>query len=173
LLLTKTFSAEQYEAALESWPWIGLHGKTPVLSSLFGDLFLQDRDGYWFLDTMEGILTHIWANRDAVQAELDTPEGQDRYLLGGLAVAAERRGVILGANEVYDLVTPPILGGSFDLGSVTATDFVVKVNLAGQLHDQLRRLPPGTKISGVSFDGATPAGKDAPPPRRRRWGRRS
>jgi hypothetical protein len=83
------------------------------------------------------------------------------------------KGVILGANEVYDLVTPPILGGSFDLGNVTAADFVVKVNLAGQLHDQLRRLPPGTKISGVSFDGATPAGKDAPPPRRRRWGRRS
>lgn len=31
-------------------------------------------------------------------------------------------------------------------------DFVVGVNIAGQLHDQVRGLPPGTAISGVTID---------------------
>jgi hypothetical protein len=166
--LTKTFEAEQYEQAMESWRWIGLDGKVPVLSSLFGDLFLQGVDGYWFLDSMAGSLTRLWDDRDAVQAALDQPEGQDTYLLGGLALATERRGMILGPGEVYDLTPPPCLGGSFDPEHVTTADFVIAVNIAGQIHDQLRGVPPGTPITGLTFDGS-PA---APPRTRRSWRRR-
>ena len=172
MLLTKTFSPEQYRDALESWEWIGIGNRTPVLSSLFGDLFLQDHDGYWFLDTIEGSLTHVWADRDELQAALDADEGQDRFLLGGLAMAAEHRGVVLAPNEVYDLVPPPVLGGPFDPANVTATDFVVAVNIAGQLHDQLRDVPPGTKISGFSLDSGKAAPTTERPGGRRRWGRR-
>jgi hypothetical protein len=158
MLLTKTFSPEVYRDALETWEWIGLTGKAPVLSSLFGDVFLLDPDGYWFLDTMEGSLTHICASRDELQAALDSEEGQDRYLLGGLAMAAERRGSVLATNEVYDFVLDPILGGPFDPANITAADFVVAKYIAGQLHDQIRHLPSGTKISGFTVDGAPPVG---------------
>ncbi len=36
LLQTQTFLPDQYAEALESWAWIGLDGKNPVLSSSFG-----------------------------------------------------------------------------------------------------------------------------------------
>jgi hypothetical protein len=45
-----------------------------------------------------------------MEASLATPEGQDQYLLGGLAMSAERSGITLGPSEVYDFVPPPILG---------------------------------------------------------------
>jgi hypothetical protein len=151
--LTKVFRVDQYDAALESWQWVGLDGKRPVLSSLFGDVFLQAPDGYWFLDTVEGTLTHRWPDRDALQHELDTESGQDQYLLGGLAMAADRSGLTLGEDQVYDFVQPPILGGQFAVENMTTMDFVVALHIAGQLLRQVRELPPGTNITGFTIDG--------------------
>ena len=149
--LTKTFAQPTFIRALESWRWLGIEGKAPVLASLFGDVILQDPTGYWFLDTVEGRLTRTWVSQQEVQATLDTEEGQDQYLLGGLAMAAEASGLRLSDDEVYAFKVPPVLGGAFDLENVEVTDFVVAVNLAGQLHDQVKKLPPGTRVSGIQI----------------------
>lgn len=148
--LTKSFSARSFADALESWQWVELRGKTPVLASLFGDVFLQDPSGYWFLDTVEGALTQPWTKRDQVQATLATEEGQDQYLLGGLAFAASDAGLVLTDDEVYSFKIPPVLGGQFDVANIEVADFVVAVNLLGQIHQQVKTLPPGSKISGFT-----------------------
>jgi hypothetical protein len=44
-----------------------------------------------------------------------------------------------------------VLGGPIDLDNVGVLDFVVALSIAGQIHDQVRHLPPGTAISGISF----------------------
>ena len=147
----KRFSPEQYEQALGSWSWLDLAGKTPQFASLFGDLFLESPEGWWYLDTIGGDLKQVWETGAEVQAALNTPEGQDTYLLLGLATEAERRGVSLAENEVYSLTPPPVLGGELDAANVSALDFVVAVDLAGQIHDQVRNLPPGTPISGINI----------------------
>jgi hypothetical protein len=123
-----------------------------VLASLFGHVFLAADDGYWFLESIEGTLTRRWATSQAVNAELDTEAGQDELLLGGLAVSANARGLVLDEHEVYDFAVPPILGAGFGADNITKRDFVVALNIAGQLHGQLRSMPPGTKISGFTFD---------------------
>jgi hypothetical protein len=148
----KRFSPEQYEQALDSWAWLDLAGKTPQFASLFGDLFLESPEGWWYLDTIEGGLEQVWQTGAQLQAALNTPEGRDQYLLLGLAKEAERRGVSLAENEVYSLTPPPVLGGELDAANISALDFVVAVDLAGQIHDQVRKLPPGTPISGISIN---------------------
>jgi hypothetical protein len=150
--LVKRFSVEQYRDALESWSWLDLAGKTPRFTSLFGDVFFESDDGWWFLDTMDGTLQRRWFTGVELQAALNTPEGQDQFLLVGLAQGAESLGVTLAENEVYDLTPPPFLGGEFDPAHVAARDFVVAVNLAGQLLNQVRNLPPGTPISDITID---------------------
>lgn len=152
MLLTKTFTPEIYARALESWSWIGVENKVPVLASLFGDVFLQDRQGYWFLDSVEGTLTMVATTSAELHAQLDTTsEGQDRFLLGGLAMSAERLGILLQPNEVYDFKIPPVLGGKIGIDNIVKMDFVVSLNIAGQLHNQVRDLPPGTKIKGIQL----------------------
>lgn len=151
MLLTKTFTAETYARALESWAWLEIGDRAPVLASLFGDVFLRDQQGYWFLDSIEGSLALVAPTRNELQNKLDTVEGQDLYLLGALAMAADRRGLHLQANEVYDFEIPPVLGGTTDLDNVVKRDFVVSLNLAGQLHNQVRNLPPGTRITGFEL----------------------
>jgi Domain of unknown function (DUF1851) len=149
--LTKTFAPDTYARGLESWSWLRLQGKTPIQATLFGDVFLQDADGFWFLDSIEGSLKKVAASRDELLAILNSPEGQDQFLLGGLAMAAEQKGRRLSEKEVYDFTVPPVLGGRIELDNITVLDFVVSLNLAGQLHDQVRNMPPGTKIKGVEI----------------------
>jgi hypothetical protein len=71
VLLTKTFPAATYSEALESWAWLDLAHKVPVFASLFGDVFLQALDGYWFLDSLEGTVTRIAATKNELEAILD------------------------------------------------------------------------------------------------------
>ena len=73
------------------------------------------------------------------------------YLLGALAMAAERTGLVPGPDQVYDFTISPVLGDPIEVGNIGVIDFVVGLNIAGQLHDQLRGLPPGTAISGVTI----------------------
>jgi hypothetical protein len=47
---------------------------------------------------------------------------------------------------------PPALGGAVDLENVELSDFVLATNIAGQIHQQIKDLPSGTPISGVSLN---------------------
>jgi hypothetical protein len=151
--LTRRFRPEQYAQATQSWQWLDFADKAPLFASPFGDLFFRAADGFWWLDTLEGTLTRPWRTADELRADLSTPEGQDQYLLGGLATAAEQRGLVPADDEIYDFKVPPALGGPLDVDNVGVIDFAVGVNIAGQLRDQLRGLAPGAVISGVTIDG--------------------
>jgi hypothetical protein len=41
------------------------------------------------------------------------------------------------------------LGGEISLENIQVMDFVTAVNIAGQIHQQIRDLPPGTRIEDV------------------------
>jgi hypothetical protein len=148
----RRFTDEQFLDALESWSWLDLAGKAPLCASPFGDVFLEDGSGVWWLDTLEGTLTRPWPDREAFATAVADETGQDRYLLVGLALAAEDRGLRPGPEEVYGFHVPPKLGGGFDPDNVEVIDFVLGVNVAGQIHRQLKDLPPGTTISGFTVE---------------------
>lgn len=150
--LIRNFGPEQFTRALESWAWIGIGDKSPLFTSPFGDMFFRANDGFWYLDTVDAALIRPWATADDVKAALDTPDGQDRYLLAGLAASAERQGIMPTATQVYGFKIAPVLGGQIGLGNIEAIDFVVSINLLGQLHRQVRDLPPGTPIRGFTVD---------------------
>ena len=150
--LTRQFSQEQYARALEAWTWIDVNGKAPVFASPFGDVCLRDDAGFWWLDVLEGSLDLVWRTADQLRAELNTGEGQDRYLLAGLAWAAEQQGLTPTQDQVYGFKHPPVLGGAIDLQNVETTSFVVSVTIAGQLHRQVRDMTPGTPITGFRLE---------------------
>ena len=144
--LTRRFTAEQFDAALGSWDRVGLDGQVPVFASPFGDVFLESAEGIWWLDTLQGELSCPWPDPAALEADLRTEEGQNQFLLAWLAVAAESRGLVPTADQVYGFVVPPVLSGALEVENVEVIDFVVSLNIAGQIHVQVRDLPPGTTI---------------------------
>ncbi len=149
--LTRQFSGQDYARALEAWAWLGVEGKTPVFTSPFGDVCLRDDAGFWWLDLLEGSFDLVWETADEMRAELSSKEGQEHYLLAELAWGAEQRGLVPTNEQVYGFTVPPVLGGAIDVENVDTISFVVGVNVAGQLHEQVRDLPPGTPISGITL----------------------
>lgn len=147
--LTKAFRAAQYEEALESWSSLDFTGKKPLFASLFGDVFFQSTSGVWQLDILDGVLVQRYADEEAMSSALASNAGQDEVLIAWLAREAQAQDLVLGPDEVYDLIQPPVLGGSLEVGNLKPMDFVVAVNIAGQLHEQVRGLPPGIAIGKI------------------------
>ena len=154
--LTRSFSADQFARALESWDWAGIGGKQPLFTSPFGDVYFRAPDGLWFLDLLEGTLTRPWPDAEALRAELNTAGGQDRYLMAGLAFAAERQGIVPSPRQVLSFKVAPVLGAAIAVENIEVMDFEVIVHLTGQLHRQVRDMPPGARVTGFTIAPAPP-----------------
>lgn len=147
----RRFPSALYTTALESWSFLDFAGKSPLFTSPFGDVFLQAENGFWFLDVLAGELRHQWSNEGELNAELNSRAGQNEYLMISLASQAESSGLQPDDGEVYSFRIPPVLGGATDVSNIEVTDFVVALDIAGQVHKQVLTLPPGTPISGISL----------------------
>lgn len=152
--MIRRFTPEQYASALESWVWLSSEVRTltPTHATAFGDLFLQGSDGgFWFLDTLEGSLERVWDTGADLQSVLNTPGGQDQFLMLGLVKQAAESGLTPGPDQVLSFKVPPVLGGPVGVDNVEVDDFVVSIGLTGQIHQQVRDLPPGAPVTGVSI----------------------
>lgn len=146
---------EVAQRVLATGSWEGTGQRTPA-AFLAWQLGLSPERAKMIVDVAarRSEFPTVVAMFDQGQLSLESEAGQDELLLGGLAVSANARGLVLDDHEVYDFTVPPILGAGFGADNITKRDFVVALNLAGQLHRQLRTMPPGTKISGFTFDGS-------------------
>ena len=150
--LIRRFPADVVASALQDWGWLAdLSDKTPLVTSAFGDVFLQAPNGVWFLDTLEGKLTREWADVHELQEQLNTPGGQDRFLMAGVADDAYSAGLRPGDAQVLSFKVLPVLGGAIDVANLEIADLDVALSLTGQIHRQVKDLPPGTPISNVSI----------------------
>lgn len=145
-------SQEQIDSGLEEWAWLKPPRTPPVLVSAFGDLFFHTPEGVMMLDTLDGALVRVAGGAAELRGQLATAEGRDNLLSDVWVQAGRRRGLTLDEGECFDWITPPVLGGAFAEDNVRKTLFVVKLDLAGQIHRQVKLLPPGTPVTGVTVD---------------------
>jgi hypothetical protein len=78
--------------------------------------------------------------------------GQDRYVLAGMALGIKSRDWAQASARCI-ASRPPLLGAALNADNVETLDFVVDLSIAGPLHEQISDLPPGTRISGLTFAG--------------------
>lgn len=145
-------TSEDISRALDSWDWLPIASKQPILVTAFGDIFLSAPDGIWFLDTLEGKLNRVCQTREELSQILQTEDGENHYLFAGFVERAHREGLTLGDDQCYDFKVNPVVGGKIEFENIEPANFVVAVNMAGQLHEQVRDLPEGTPITGFTVD---------------------
>jgi hypothetical protein len=140
-------------AVLAAWRWLNPPKERPILTSAFGDMFFQVRDGrVVMLDTLEGVLKPVAGSVAEMRDRLlGSTDAQDELLSSVWTQAARRAGLKLKPGECFDWSIAPVLGGAFAADNIAVQSFAVAVDIAGQLHEQVRHLPPGTKINSVSF----------------------
>lgn len=140
------------QRGLDGWRWIDLEGLTAVAISAFGDVFFRTPGGsIQMLDTIEGRLKEVAESLAHLTAQLQQTETRDELLLGGLVNAARTKNMRLEEGECYDFKVAPVLGGEMSLEATHKLSFVVKLHIAGQLHEQVKDLPPGTRIGRLTI----------------------
>lgn len=150
--------AKRAAAFLERWAWLVDRPVQPFALSLFGDLFVEARDGsVSIIDAMEGVMRGLTASRRAFESEV--AQGSDsarEWLLLDTVELLKERGVLVRAGQCYGWKVPPLLGAPLTTDNVEVFEIDVYQTIVSTFLEALRQVPPGTPISGFTVDGKLP-----------------
>jgi len=142
-----------FESLLSDWRWLVQPDFTPVLMTAFGDLFLRDEAGrIHFLDLMSGEFKPVAASQEEFDRLCDDREQRRSWFIGSLLMEVRKLRGGLAVGECYSCKTPLSLGGRLEADNFERTDLEVHYSILGQLHQQTRHLPPGTKIDSIKIE---------------------
>jgi hypothetical protein len=142
------------DVLLDDWRWL-LGGQSYAVFRVtaMGDLILQDMaERFHLLDMIDGKLRPLASTESELWAVL-TDRSTRKTLLGTFVVRGLREaGITIGPGECYSPDHPPILGGSLSNDNLHPCDILVHASIMGQIHRQVRSLPPGTPIGEIRFE---------------------
>lgn len=58
----------------------------------------------------------------------------------------------LAPGQCFSLKKPLALGGAREMSNIEIASISVYVSMMGQIHKQLKDLPPGTRVAGFKID---------------------
>jgi hypothetical protein len=138
---------------LADWRWLVHDDVDLVAVTAMGDLVLKDKHGkIQFLDTIEGKYEQIADDDAGYQELLKSSQFRQKYLQYYCVLLLVEEGITLGKNECYSPDVPPHLGGELDEKNLKPTDIYVHFSLSGQVWQQTKDLPAGTKIDDVRIE---------------------
>lgn len=156
-----TVDPKTQDLLLDEWRWkVGPDAKV-FRVTVFGDLFTQGPKGeiYW-LDT--GFGQYVEVAKSVEQWEVAAKSQGEEWFRWDALRKLRSSGVELKEGEVYSWRHSPMLGGAESAENVDVVSLVVHVAYAGRLAEQVKDLPPGTKIDRFTFEpmGAREGGEE-------------
>ena len=138
---------------LSDWRWLVDESYQPVVISALGDLFLRHDDGriFW-LDTAWGQLTEVAPSAEEFKQRMAQPENAAEWFAPQLIGELLTAGLTLGPGECFSYKHPPILGGEPEIDNFEPTLLEVHCSILGQIHEQVKDLPPGTPIGNIEIE---------------------
>ena len=137
---------------INDWIWLIGDDKNPILVSSIGDLFLRDgKDNIFLLNVGEGKLNLVANGIKEFESKLKDVDQVNKWFMIELIEELKNSGQYLNDKQVYSYRKLPVLGGDYSAGNFEATDIEVHFCVAGQIHERVKDLPPGTKIGKVNF----------------------
>ena len=150
--LAVKFDEDSSERLVQDWTWLIGQDKTPIMVSSIGDLFLKDANSkvHW-LNVGDGTLTEVASGIDEFKEKLQDPNIVSNWFLVDLIAALMTERNKLKQGQVYSYKKLIVLGGDYTTDNFEPADMEVHFSFAGQIHRQIKDLPPGTKINSVKF----------------------
>jgi hypothetical protein len=141
---------------LEDWEWLLGDKYSLWFVTKFGDAFVKDKSGsVAWLDVTRGAITAVASDEGSFLELAKVPDNFERWFMREVVDGQADLGVLPGKNQCISFIKPPILGGELSPDNLELTNAAVHLSIAGQIHRQVKDLPPGTKISGVSVEQPT------------------
>jgi hypothetical protein len=141
-----------FDTLLSDWRWLVSKDFTPVLMTAFGDLFLRDQAGcVHFLDLMSGEFKQVAKSQEDFDRLCEDRQQRRSWFVGFLFSEIRNLRGDLEACQCYSCKIPLSLGGQLEPDNFERTDLQVHYSILGQLHQQARHLPVGTKIDSIKI----------------------
>ena len=150
--LTKDLTKIDISDILSCWRWKVYEMKAVITVSVLGDIFLIGNNSkiYW-LQTDTGELIQIAESFEQYQDFLNVDENIENWFAQVLLEKLIAQGKILMGNQVYSYLIMPVLGGAYSVENITPTDISVHFAFSGQICEQIKDLPDGTKVN-IKFE---------------------
>ena len=141
-------AAFDWQELLGCWHWRMSGEMTIWLMNRFGDLFVTQDDGSISrLRLDDGTFARIAKTKDEFLDLVDQPDFMNDWLMIPLVDRLVAAGKILGRGQCYAFVQIPILGGDYAIENIVVRDIARQYKAMGPLHEKLKDIPDGTKIS--------------------------
>jgi hypothetical protein len=146
--LTKDINKIDLDDILSWWRWRMAEMQGVVTISALGDIFFlgQDEAVYW-LRTDTGDFTKVADSLEQYRQFLSDEEKIDNWFLPLLVEKLLAAGKTLKENEVYSYKILPVIGGEYSVDNIEPTDMSVHFAFSGQICEQIKDLPDGTKVN--------------------------
>jgi hypothetical protein len=151
--LTVTPDGVDLDGLLSEWRWLADESFDPIVISALGDLFLRNDDGriFW-LNAGSGQLTKVADSAEEFKRLMVQAENANDWFVPQLVGDILASGKRLKAGECFGYKVPPVLGGEIEPDNFEPTDLQVHFGILGQIHRQVKDLPPGTPIGEIKIE---------------------
>jgi hypothetical protein len=105
---------------------------------------------YW-LDIGGGKLTQVANDIQEFEEKLKDMNQVNEWFMIDLTTELKLSGKELKEGQVYSYKKLPILGGEYSIDNFEPMDIEVHFCFAGQIHEQIKDLPDGTRIDQIKF----------------------
>ena len=121
-------------------------------ATAMGDLILRDESAtFHFLDMVDGKMEKLADSEEQLSGAVADRNARKSLLFTFVVRGLKETGKTLGPGECYSPDHPLILGGELDDDNLQPCDIRVHASMQGQIHEHVRNLPPGTKISDIKI----------------------
>jgi|SRR4051812_9836565 hypothetical protein len=136
------------EQLLEDWMWLLKKPHDLLFVTKMGDAFLRAQsESVVFLDTLEGDAKAIAPDERTFNLRWGAGDLDPTLFNPDMIALLERSGMGLGPDQCYSYQLPPVVGGGLESCNIHVVSLLVHFSIAGQLHQQVKDLPPGARIS--------------------------
>ena len=142
-----------FAASLQSWSWLFDPASCkPVLITTLGDLFVSIDDEIFFLDSENGTFARVASSVGEWKRAVEDAENQLEWFCPPLVQPLLEHGLTLRQEQVFSPLLPPVLGGRHVPENYVGSQWRNHLHVMGQVHHQIKNLPPGTKLDQITFD---------------------
>ncbi len=143
---------EDFSTAMSSWRWLVPSSAEPLLLTALGDLFVFLDTSISFLDTERGTLGRVASDQGEWKQQMQDPARLAEWFRPAFIASLRRAGLSLAPGEVFSPLIPVVVGGRRTPDNYTTSQWRSHLHLLGQIHDQVRLLPPGTTIERLVIE---------------------
>lgn len=138
---------------LADWFWLLPEELTVWIVNRFGDvIYVVEDDSVHMLDIGAGTVTKLANSQDEFRTKFEQEDNADYWLLMSATNECVSACLMLQPGQCYGFKVAPVFDGKYTTDNIEVVDLAINYSRLGQIHQQIKNLPDGTRIRIVEED---------------------